>query len=69
MPRHTAKAALLEKGVKDHKHYCAICDQIFIRKAGLTKHLAGPMHAAKAALLEKAKEMRYDLPPDIKLLA
>lgn len=69
MPTHAAKAVLLEKGVKDHKHYCRIFNQTFARKAGLTEHLAGPRHAATAALLEKAREMRYDLPPDIKLLA
>jgi ribosomal protein L37E len=38
-----------KKAVDEKKHYCAICDHTFTKKAKLTKHLAGPRHPAKAA--------------------
>jgi ribosomal protein L37E len=38
-----------KKAVDEKRHYCAICDHAFTKKAKLTKHLSGPKHAAKAA--------------------
>jgi hypothetical protein len=43
------------KAVATKKHYCAVCDHAFIKKAKLTAHLAGPKHAAKAAKTKEAK--------------
>lgn len=43
-----------EKAVAEKRHYCSICDHAFIKKAKLTKHLAGPRHAAKAARYQQS---------------
>jgi hypothetical protein len=39
----------IAKAVAEKRHYCAICDHVFTKKAKLTKHLAGPKPAAMAA--------------------
>ena len=42
------------KALEEKRFFCHVCQQTFIQKKGLEKHLAGSKHAAKAALLEVA---------------
>ena len=45
--------------VKEKRFFCHVCQQAFIQKKGLEKHLAGSKHAAKAALLEDATFLEH----------
>ena len=46
----------IAKAVNEKKHYCAICDHAFTKKAKLRKHLKGPKHAAKAEAVNGKKK-------------
>ena len=45
----------IAKAVKEKKHYCAIYNHAFTKKAKLTQHLKGPKHAAKAKAVKGEK--------------